>query len=126
MPALGGLVAPALGPNLPPFLIEHDPASAEWTPEERAERASGPGRFERLELAVDDVDRVSRSFTRTIGVRFRPSLVGGGARDTDIGTHRLRLRPRRGASAAATIGLAIAGHAPAQLDLLGCRWVVGS
>jgi hypothetical protein len=117
---------PTLAPDGPPFLIEHDPAGAEWTPADRAERATGPGRLERLEVAVDHVDRVSRAFARTLGVRFRPSLVGGGARDADIGPHRLRLRPRRGRSATATIGLAIAGRAPAELDSLGCRWVVGA
>lgn len=121
------LAAPAtLGPDLPPFLIEHDPTGAEWTPAERAERAAAPGRLVRLELAVDDVDRVSRAFTRTLGTRFRPSLVGGGARDTDIGPHRLRLRPRRGGPTAATIGLSIATALPAERELLGCRWVVGA
>ena len=121
------LAAPAtLGPDLPPFLIEHDPTGAEWTPAERVERATAPGRLDRLELAVDDVDRVSRGFTRTLGARFRPSLVGGGVRDTDIGPHRLRLRPRRGGPTAATIALSIAGAPPTDLELLGCRWVIGA
>jgi hypothetical protein len=117
---------PKLGPDLPPFLIEHDPAPAEWTPAERSLRAGGPARLDRLELAVDDVDRVSRAFTRTLGARFRPSLVGGGARDTDIGPHRLRLRPRRTGPMTATIGLVVAGTTPTELELLGCRWVVGA
>jgi len=125
------LALPAgLGPDLPPFLIEHDPTAAEWTPADRHERAAGPARLQRLELAVTDVDRPSRAFTRTLGLRFRPSLVGGGARDTDVGPHRLRLRARRGARPtpvpAATIGLSVAGHEPADVELLGCRWVVGS
>ena len=121
------LAAPReLGPDRPPFLIEHDPTGAEWTPADRVERAGGPSRLVRLELAVDDVDRVSRGLTRTLGVRFRPSLVGGGARDTDIGPHRLRLRPRRGGPTTATIGLSIAGASPTELELLGCRWIVGA
>ena len=32
---------------------------------------------------------------RTLDLRFRPSLSGRGARDTDIGLQVLRLRPRR-------------------------------
>jgi len=115
---------PTLAPQEPPFLIEHDTSAAEWTPAERTERAAGPARLDLLELRVDEVDRTSRAFMRTLGIRFRPSLVGAGARDADIGPHRLRLRPRRGGSPMATIGLSIAGAPPAELDLLGCRWVV--
>jgi hypothetical protein len=116
---------PTLAPQEPPFLIEHDASAAEWTPAERAERAAGAARLDRLELRVDDVDRTSRDFMRTLGVRFRPSLVGAGARDADIGRHRLRLRPRRGGARMATIGLSIADAAPAEVELFGCRWVVG-
>src|SRR5262245_20187014 len=116
---------PTLDPDRPPFLIEHDPTGAEWTEADRADRAGGPARLARLEGAVDGVDRPGRAFARTIGARFRPSLVGGGARDTDIGSQRLRLRPRRTGSRVATIGLSIAGHDPTELELLGCRWVVG-
>ena len=49
---------PRLGPDLPPFLIEHDATAAEWTPAERAERARDPARLAVLELAVDDVRAV--------------------------------------------------------------------
>jgi len=116
---------PMLAFDGPPFLIEHDASAAEWTPAERRERATGPARLELLELRVDDVDRTSRSFARTGGLRFRPSLVGGGARDADIGSQRIRLRPRRGGPRIASISLSIAGAAPAELELVGCRWVVG-
>ena len=120
------LAAPrTLAANGPPFLVEHDTSAAEWTPAERAERAAGSARLERLELAVEDVDRSVRAFARTLGLRFRPSLVGGGARDADIGAQRLRLRRGRGGAAIATIGLAIAGAAPTEVELLGCRWAVG-
>jgi Glyoxalase-like domain len=117
--------APTLAPDAPPFLIEHDDSAAEWTPAERADRAAGPARLQRLELPVDDVDRTSRAFARTLALRFRPSLAGGGARDTDVGPQRLRLRPRRGGPRLATIGLSITGREPTELDLLGCRWVIG-
>jgi glyoxalase-like protein len=116
--------APRLAPDAPPFLIEHDPSAAEWTPGERAERATGPARLQRLELAVEDVDRTSRAFVRTLGIRFRPSLAGRGARDADIGPHRVRLRPIRAGPSAATVGISIAGREPEEFELLGCRWVV--
>ena len=74
---------PMLAFDGPPFLIEHDASAAEWTPAERRERATGPARLELLELRVDDVDRTNQSFARTGGLRFRPSLVGGGARDAE-------------------------------------------
>ena len=51
-----------LGPGDPPFLIEHSPTSAEWTPTDRAKRSAqrhplgGPVRIEVLELPVDDVN----------------------------------------------------------------------
>ncbi len=115
--------APTLGPSRPPFLIEHIADSAEWTAAERAARASGPARLSVLELAVDDVDGTSRAMLRTAGLRFRPSLAGGGARDADIGPQRLRLRPRRDpSSAVATIHLVVAGGRATDVDLLGCRW----
>ena len=83
-------------PDLPPFLIEHDTTAAEWTPAERAARAR-PRRLDVaiLELAVDAVQPTITAFLRTTGLRFRPSLVGGGARDADIGRQLVRVRPRR-------------------------------
>ena len=115
---------PTLAVDEPPFLIEHDTSAAEWTPVERAERAAGGSRLELLDLRVDDVDRTRRAFMRTLDVRFRPSLAGGGARDADIGPQRIRLRPRRATSPTATIGLSVAGREPDDVELLGCRWVV--
>lgn len=125
------LAAPrALGPSEPPFLIEHDPTSAEWTPADRAARAAlphpigGPVSLEVLELPVDDVPGWIQRFTRTAGVRFRPSLAGGGSRDADVGPQIVRLRPRRGGSGSAVIRLTAPVADERARDLLGCRWVV--
>jgi hypothetical protein len=116
-----------LAADKPPFLIEHDPTAAEWTADERTRRAGLGARIDGLELAVDDVDRTVRAFTRTLAVGFRPSLVGGGARQADIGAHRLLLRPRTGRTATgATIALSVQGRPATKLELLGCRWVVGA
>jgi Glyoxalase-like domain len=125
-------VPPTLGPDRPPFLIEHDAASAEWTADDRNERANGPARLRVLELAVDDVNRTSQSWLRTAGLRFRPSLAGGGGRDADVGSQTLRLRPRRRPVAAGparptdpTVHLSIRGASPTELEALGLRWRVG-
>jgi hypothetical protein len=120
------LAAPArLGPDRPPVLIEHDPAAAEWTPEDRAARALGPARLTVLELAVDDPNAAMQAFLRAVGLRFRPSLSGGGARDADVGTQLVRLRPRRTIEASApsaTVHLAIRDGEPSDVEMLGMRW----
>ena len=124
-----------LGPADPPFLIEHDPASAEWTPADRAAQApqahpvGGPVRLEVLELPVDDVNATIQRFLRATGLRFRPSLSGGGSRDADVGGQTVRLRPVRGGSRSPTIHLAVSGGAAEgrearTLSILGCDWVI--
>ena len=125
------LAVPArLGPSEPPFLIEHDAASAEWTPPDRATRLvlahplGGPVRLEALELAVDDVSRTGQRFARTAGLRFRPSLSGRGSRDADVGGQIVRLSPRRGGSGEAVIRLVAPVAEDRVVDLFGCRWVV--
>ncbi len=124
---------PRLGPSEPPFLIEHDVGSAEWTSRDRAGRAGqrhpigGAVRLEALELAVDDVNLAIQRFTRSAGLRFRPSLAGGGARDATVGSQTVRLRPRRSGPRVATIHLAAAAPADPRAgiaDLVGCRWVL--
>lgn len=128
----GGIVrwrlaaAPPLAPDRPAFLIEHDPAGAEWTPDDRTARAIDPARLTSIEIGVDDVAAATRRFGRTLGLRFRPALRGGGARDTGIGLQTASVRPRpRDATPATMIRLTFPGHPPAQADLLGCRWIVG-
>jgi hypothetical protein len=121
---------PQLGPGEPPFLIEHTPTSAEWTPTDRANRSAqrhpigGPVRIEALELPVDDVKGMIQRLLRTTGLRFRPSLSGGGSRDAEIGDQTVRLRPRRGGSESAVIRLAAPNPEPRTAELLGCKWVV--
>jgi len=118
----------------PPFLIEHDTTAAEWTPPERDERADrvhpigAPVRLEALELPVGDVRQVADRYLRTLGFYFRPSLTGGGARDTNIGTQLVRLRfggyVNVAAPALPTIRLYAAGVEGRVVDVLGLRWVV--
>ena len=134
-----------LGPERPPFLIEHDASGAEWSPADRAARAKeihplgGPVRLTTLELPITDMPGTIATLMRTVRVGpFRPSLAGGGTRDSIVGAQTLRLRPERGgresegSSAPATWTVAsihlIVGAAtqPRTVDILGCRFVLRS
>jgi hypothetical protein len=65
---------PALGPERPPFLIEHELAGAEWGAEARAARAAarhpvgGPVRLATLELPVTDAAWVAEAYGEELGV----------------------------------------------------------
>ena len=118
---------PTLEPDGPPFLIEHDGSGAEWTAAERAARATDPARLTALEIGVADIPGTTFRFLKTVGLRFRPSLSGRGARDADVGGQIVRIRPARPGSESGpptTIRLAIPDLAGLEVDLLGCRWVV--
>jgi hypothetical protein len=121
--------APRLDPEQPPFLIEHDMAAAEWTPVDRAARADGPVRLTVLDLAVDDVNRTLQSNLRTVGLRARPSLAGGGARDADVGRQVVRWRRRVDPTAPrATVHLTDRRRSTNDLidfTVSGVRWRMG-
>jgi hypothetical protein len=115
-----------------PFLIEHDSASAEWTPADRAARSTerhplgGPVRLDVLEVPIANVPATIQRLARTLGLRFRPSLAGHGARDANLGQQILRLAPARSAPAgfAPTIRLASPAGDDRTITVLGCRWVI--
>jgi hypothetical protein len=129
-----------LGPDRTPFLIEHDPAGAEWTAEERAERAAaryrlgGAVRLTTLEISTPDVAALGYAYLRDLGLRFRPSLAGHGARDASVGSQTIRLRPGRvvqvgdreprGNAEWAVIRLRADTDTRRDVTLLGCRWLV--
>lgn len=106
------------------FLIEHDTTGAEWHPADRAARAAQvhplgtPARLIRVELPVSDVRSATLRLLRQLGLQFRPSLAGQGARDASIGVHTLRLSPR---AARPRITLH-AGRERRAAQLLGCDW----
>jgi hypothetical protein len=81
-------------------------------------------RLEVLELPVADVPSASQTLARAAKLRFRPSLVGGGARDANLGRHIVRLRPKHGRPIAPGIGLASPAGDDRSVDALGCRWTV--
>ena len=134
-----------LGPERPPFLIEHDPTGAEWSPDERVARANerhpvgGAVRLETLELSISDAPATIAALMRTVWIGpFRPSLVGGGSRDAAVGTQTLRLKPHRMMAPGlamrpaatwpvATIHLRAGSPTePRTAELLGCRFVLRS
>lgn len=139
-----------LGPSEPPFVIEHDLTSAEWTPADRAARGEqlhaigGPVRLEVLQLPTANVPATIQRLTRTLGLRFRPSLAGHGARDANLGSQVVRLAPTNSGTVA--VAAAPGGHVPVRapgapvaaptirlaspagddrlVAALGCRWVL--
>lgn len=123
-------IAGPLGPAEPPFLIEHEPSSAEWSDGDRAARSAqehpigGPVRLEVLEFRVPNMTSALATLARAANLRFRPSLAGGAARDANLGRHIVRLRPADGAAAIARIGLASPAGDGRSVDTLGCRWTV--
>jgi hypothetical protein len=65
---------PDLGPDRPPFLIEHEPVGAEWGAAARADRAAfphpagGPVRLTSLSIPADDHAAVADLYRSTLGV----------------------------------------------------------
>jgi hypothetical protein len=77
---------PALGPELPPFLIEHELTGAEWDDAARAARAAfrhplgGAVRLASLALPVRDAAPVAEAYGRTLGIAFSEgwrTAIGG-------------------------------------------------
>lgn len=110
------------------FLIEHDSSGAEWTPDDRARRATeshplgGPARLARVELPVADMKQATMRLHRDLGLQFRPSLVGGGARDASVGQQTLRLIPAT--TSALPLVAVRGGTAEREALAFGCRWRV--
>ena len=79
-------------------------------------------RLLRVELPVASTARAMQRLHKNLGLAFRPSLAGAGARDTSLGSQILRLVPSL-AGAMPTIVLR-GGAESREAALLGCRWVV--
>jgi hypothetical protein len=71
-----GTAFPELGPQEPPFLIEHDAAGAEWDADARAARAAfrhpvgGRVRLTGLALPVGDATAVAARYASVLGLGF--------------------------------------------------------
>ncbi len=125
----------ALGPDRPPFLIEHDASAAEWSDADRIERVAqvhplgGTVWLTTLELPVAEMPATIAGLMRNAGIGpFRPSLAGRGARDAGIGSQTLRLTPRPAAavpSPVPTLHLVVAAPIePRTVVSAGCRFVL--
>ena len=119
-----------LGPDLAPFLIEHEAAGVEWGPGAREERRrlvhpfGGRARLAGLELAVADPDAVALAYRDRLGVALAAQPDGARGRsvgvEPTIGTIRV---VRAGAGvAAATILIEMSAGSARDVDLLGCRF----
>jgi len=112
---------PTLGPERPPFLIEHELVDPEWGEEARAARAAfrhpigGLLRLAGIELPVADPASATASHGTEVGLRFD---AAGTAR---IGGQSVRLRASDGAPP--IVDIAAEPGAP-ELDLVrfGVRW----
>ena len=127
---------PELDARDPVFLIEHDPQGAEWDDAARRERAQqthpagGTVRLSRVELALPDPQATLRRLRHDLGLAFRPSLAGGGARDASIGSQVLRVRGASRAARthadslpAAAVALRLAGGEGRSMNLAGVRLI---
>jgi catechol 2,3-dioxygenase-like lactoylglutathione lyase family enzyme len=105
------------------FLIEHDTTAAEWRPADRAARAAQihslgtAARLVRVELPVKDVRAATLRLLRELGLQFRPSLAGRGARDASLGSQTLRV-----SGVARPVITVRAGTAERRVEALGCDW----
>ncbi len=110
-----------LGPDRPPFLIEHELAGAEWGPEASAARAAfrhpagGRVRLTALELPATDPDALAEAYGRVLGIAFSEGWRCA------IGSQALELCPEATIPVVRLAG--DPGTPPLDLERLGIRWV---
>ena len=112
---------PRLGPDEPPFLIQHDVLAAEWTERDRATRAAGPARLLGVDLPVDNLADTAARFAQTLGLEWHLSGDKAGEMSSRLGPHSIRLD---NVSRRPTIRIAIDQTPEGTFELLGCTWVV--
>jgi len=118
---------PDLGPEAPPFLIEHDMTGPEWGPEARERRAlfahplGARLRFAALELPVRDPIGVADRMRTTVGLAF------SGNGEARVGSHGVRLIRGDPARDRPLVELQVVESAPRpdrELVVAGVRWRV--
>jgi hypothetical protein len=123
---------PQLGPDQPPFLIEHEMAGPEWGDAARAERArfehpfGGTARLVGVEIPVPEPAATAEAWSTTLGVHFAPaSAADAGSWEAQVGDHHLGLVPAGDTLPTPPAVVAILGSASlgAVVDLLGVRFV---
>ncbi len=125
---------PELGPDRPPFLIEHLAGSPEWRPEARDARAlqrhpAGRVRLCGLEVPVGDPDTSAAAYAAEIGIALAAGPAPSSGRRARIGGQAVALVVARSiagvATGPATIALSSDEGGRRAADLLGCRFVIG-
>lgn len=112
---------PELGPESPPFLIEHEPTGAEWGPEARATRAAdrhpvgGAVRLGALELPAGNLEVAVARHAATVGLAFDRSA------SIIVGTQTIRLRAADGEPAVVELS-AEPGTPVLDVVRFGVRW----
>lgn len=127
------LAVPSLvGPTAPPFIIEHDPDSAEWTATDRRARATqvhplgGSLRLTGLEISMVDPSRVATAYRQSVGIAFEPWLGDGDwSLAATVGGQRIVLRPAEPSSdPSVVIKLSTTGDRSSSAEIFGCRFVI--
>ena len=113
---------PPLGPDQPPFLIEHEYAGAEWGDEARVARAAflhpvgGRVRVTALELPVPDPPAAAEAYGRVLGIAFAEGWRAA------LGEQAIRLRAGAPGGVPVVHLRGDAGTPPLDLVRLGVRW----
>ena len=125
---------PTVGPDKPPFLIQHDLDGAEWRPADQQARLAavhplgGPVRLVSLTIDVADPPAVVASYRSILGLppmSFGGGGIRSGVRSVSVGSQRIVLRRAVGvAGPPVQIDLTTAGGRGGSADLFGCRFVV--
>lgn len=110
-----------------PFLIRHARHGAEWGPEALSRRASfvhplgSPVVLARLDLAVDDPPAAASEYHRQLGIEF---WAVADLAVASVGSHTIRLVPRREMPVAAVVTLGAEVDQPRSVEALGLRFDV--
>jgi Glyoxalase-like domain len=120
---------PRLGPDQPPFLIEHEMAGAEWGPDALAARRAfahprlGRARLGRLILPLADPIAFVDRCEDVVGITFRAGLSGWTAY---IGFDAVHLHPTSSGLPEVQLDTPAPDAATRSFVLHGIDWVTGS
>jgi hypothetical protein len=116
-----------LGPDAPPFVIEHPVVGAEWGADARAARTTfrhpigSPVILARIGVATADPLGTAATFHEQLGIDM---WAVADLAVAEVGPHVIRLVPRREMSVPAVVTVGAEVDTPRTLDLLGVRFDV--
>jgi hypothetical protein len=118
-----------LGPQSPPFLIQHAATGAEWGPAALAERREfvhpigSPVILVRLDIATPDPPSLAARYLRDLGLEF---WAVSDLAVAEVGPHVIRLVPSREMDTPAVVTLGADVPQPRSAELLGTRFDVAA